>query len=164
MENIFRAEAELWNTSRNFMVQKSKRKWILSFQFYHKKGRKMSKKVWFLVLLLSFLGCKTKLPTSPDIPEVGLPVIDYFYAAPPQISVGEGSTLFWRVHGSGRFGIKPPLNIFIHWGYGESIKVGSAGTLEVYPKTTTIYKLTAYVGTGKSIRSATEFVTVSVGL
>lgn len=128
----------------------------------------MKKRVWLwlmcLVLLSSFVGCDAELPVSPDVHQAYLyfPVIDYFYAAPTQILFGEGSTLFWKAHVSGPFGIRPPLNVFIHWGYGQSIRVESVGAMEVYPKTTTIYKLTAYVGTGKSIRSATEFVTVSV--
>jgi hypothetical protein len=141
---------------------------VCPFFLSNKKGGTMKKRVWLwlmcLVLLSSFVGCDAELPVSPDVHQVYFPVIDYFHAAPTQILFGEGSTLFWKAHVSaaGPFDLPLPLNVFIHWGYGESIKVESVGVTEVYPKTTTIYHLTAYVGTGKSIRSATEFVTVSV--
>ncbi len=120
----------------------------------------MSKKAWLLCLFFMLPSCKSELPVSPDVHQVGLPVIDYFYANPSQILAGEGSTLFWKVSTLGPF--HPPLKIFIHWGYGQSVRVLSVGTMEVYPRTTIIYKLTAYVGTGTSINSVSERVTVSV--
>ena len=108
---------------------------------------------WFLIvgivfglILGSFLGCK--LPTST---EVGVPVISYFRATPSQITIGEFSTLSWDVRA---IGLTPPdiLTVVIHFEIGipEGITVESAGTLEVYPRETTVYKLTASAG-GNSV-------------
>lgn len=129
----------------------------------------MTKKVWLwlacLVLLLSFLGCEAELPTSPDIPEVGFPIISYFRATSSQISAGECSILSWNVHVSG-LASHHTLKVVIHCEGGISaydsgvMEVERAGTMEVCPKVTTIYTLTAYVVSN----SVSEFVIVSIGL
>ena len=117
----------------------------------------MIKRVWLwlacLVLLLSFLGCKAELPTSP---EVGFPVID-FYATPAQISVGECSVLSWSVYMPG-FASNQTLRVFIRWGYIMSTEVERTGTLKMYPTVTTVYILVAVVGN----KSATVSIKVDV--
>jgi len=127
----------------------------------------MTKKVWLwlacLVLLLSFLGCEVELPTSPDIPEGGFPIISYFCATPSQISAGEYSILSWNVHVSG-LASHHTLKVIIHCEDGISaydsgvMEVERAGTMEVCPKVTTIYTLTAYVVSN----SVSEFVIVTI--
>lgn len=118
----------------------------------------MRKKTWlwlaYLVLFLSFVGCDTKLPTSPDFE--ALPVINYFHATPPQISVGEPSILSWSVHVAG-FAAQHTLRVSIS--NSETIEVAGVGTMNVHPKVTTVYKLTASIG-GNSV---SEFVTIFVG-
>lgn len=119
----------------------------------------MKKRIWLglltcLVLFLSFMGCDSKLPTSPDF-EV-LPVINYFHATPSQISVGEHSTLSWSVHVAG-FTMHHILKVSIS--NSETIEVAGVGTMNVYPKITTVYKLIANIG-GNSV---SEFVTIFVG-
>ena len=121
----------------------------------------MTKKVWLwltcLVLLLSFLGCD--LPTSPDV--AGVPVMNYFRATPSQISVGESSILSWGVHVAG-LTAHHTLTVVIYFEIGipEGITVERVGTMEVSPKGTTTYTLTASVGSN----SVSKPVTVFVGL
>jgi len=125
----------------------------------------MTKKVWLwlacLVLLLSFLGCEAELPTSPDIPEAGFPIISSFRATPSQILTGECSILSWNVHVSGLTS-HHTLKVVIFTGIYDSgvMEIERTGTMEVCPKTTTIYTLTAYVGSN----SVSESITVSIGL
>ena len=121
----------------------------------------MIKKVWFLVLLLSFLGCKAELPTSPDIPEVGFPAILYFNATP--VSVGGCSTLSWNAHVVG-LTLHRTLQVFLFCEDGAHayepgvVPVESVGTREVCPRATTVYTLVAKIGDN----SVSEFVVVSV--
>ena len=129
----------------------------------------MNKKVWlwlaFLILLLSFLGCEAELPTSPDIPEAGFPIISYFRATPSQILTGECSILSWNVHVSG-LASHHTLRVVIHFfeigipeGLPEGLPVERRGTLVVHPEETTVYKLTASIG-GNSV---SKEIAVSVG-
>lgn len=113
----------------------------------------MIKKGWFLVLLLSFLGCEAGLPTSP---EVGVPVISYFRATPSTITVGEVSMLSWNVHVAG-LAAHHTLTVVIYFEIGipEGLPVERTGTLEVHPKATTVYKLTASAG-GNSVSKSVE--------
>jgi hypothetical protein len=120
----------------------------------------MTKKVWLwlacLVLLLSFLGCEAELPTSPDIPEVGFPIISYFRATSSQISAGEYSILSWNVHVSGLTS-HHTLKVVIYFeiGISEGMSVGRVGTLDVHPEVTTVYTLTADVGGNSVSKSVT---------
>ena len=125
----------------------------------------MTKKVWLwlacLILILSFLGCEIESPTSPDIPEAGFPIISYFRATPSQILTGECSILSWNVHVSGLTS-HHTLKVVIFTGTYDSgfMEVEREGTMEVCPKTTTMYTLTAYIGSN----SVSESVIVSIGL
>lgn len=117
----------------------------------------MIKKVWLwltcLILFLSFLGCDAALPTSV---KGGVPVINSFYAVPPQISTGESSMLSWNVHVAG-FTAHHTLRVFLLWD-NENVEVERGGVLEVYPKVITIYTLTADVGSSSVSKSVTVFV------
>jgi len=121
----------------------------------------MNKKVWlwlaFLILLLSFLGCEAELPTSPDIPEAGFPIISYFRATPSQILTGECSILSWNIHVSG-LASHHTLRVVLRWEF-EEVEVNEAGTMEVHPDRNTVYTLTADVG-GNSV---SKKIAVSVG-
>jgi len=96
--------------------------------------------LWFLCLffLLYVLGCKES-PTTPNIPELIKPTIEYFTATPGSIILGDSSTLSWSVTNA--------TTISINQGIGV---VSAAGTIDVSPGATTIYALTADNSDGRS--------------
>jgi len=97
-----------------------------------------------LVLLLSVFACKKKTPTQPEVPELILPVIDYFDANPESIKWGESSTLSWNV--------KNATNIVIDHGIGT---VNATGTTIVNPEETITYTLTATNNDGQVQKNRT---------
>jgi len=113
---------------------------------YFNKGDKMIKKLLLcflcLFLFLSIPGCKKKLPTSPDIPEIILPSI-LLIATPTSIMLDSFSTLSWITENA--------TNVTIDQGVGT---VSATGTMEVSPSETTTYTLTATNSTGQGTKSA----------
>lgn len=95
-----------------------------------------------LSLFLSIPFCKKKLPTSPDIPEVILPSIEYFNANPESINRGESSTLSWSVSNATTITIDQGIE-----------SVSAKGTTEVSPEDTTTYTLTAKNNDGQKTKS-----------
>ncbi len=78
------------------------------------------------------------------------PMIKTFRAVPPEIGVGESSTLSWEVENASR--------VILTNGVSNA-QVDSSGSQVVTPPATTTYTLTAYNSTGES---ATASVTVTV--
>jgi len=107
-----------------------------------KKQRILNLCVWVLAFLsLVFLfSCKGS-PTSPDIPQKNLPVINSFTASPAEISYLESSTLSWSVSNA--------TTVEINQGIGT---VESSGSKEVTPAETTVYKLTATNSDGQTTK------------
>ena len=95
-------------------------------------------------LFLSIPGCKKKLPTTPDIPAVLKPTIEYFYADPASIKLGNSTTLHWS--------IKDATNVMIDQGIGA---VSPQGEQSVTPGVTTTYTLTAINSDGQISKSCT---------
>jgi len=91
-----------------------------------------------LFLLLSVFSCKKKTPTEPVVPDLILPVIEYFNASPESMLLGSSSTLSWST--------KNATNIMINQGIGT---VSVTGTTEVSPSETTTYTLTAINSDGR---------------
>jgi predicted secreted protein len=96
----------------------------------------------FLVLALSLLlvACTT--------PQVVPPTVNYFYASPASIFLGDSCTLSWTVTGADMVTIEP--------GVGA---VPASGSCTVSPDATIVYELTA--NTGSLATSADTTVTVS---
>lgn len=103
-----------------------------------------------LSLFLSISGCK-KTPTTPDIPAIILPSIEYFTASPESINWGESSTLSWSVTNA--------TTITIDQGIGT---VSAKATTEVSPEETTTYTLTAKNNDGQKTQACTIEVIVTV--
>lgn len=99
-----------------------------------------------IVCLVFISGCKKNLPTSPDIPESGLPTIIHFTASPDSIEFESGALviLSWNVSHA--------INVLIDQGIGT---VSPIGTIEVSPEETTIYTLTAKSIDGEKTASVT---------
>jgi len=95
-----------------------------------------------LFLFLSVFSCKKKTPTEPVIPELILPVIEYFNASPESMLLGSSSTLSWNT--------KNATNVTIDQGVGT---VPATGTTEVSPEETTTYTLTATNSDGQRTSS-----------
>jgi len=107
-----------------------------------------------ILLICFFTLSYCKSPMSPDIPEELLsPVIKYFKANPGQVSYGESSMLSWNTINASKVvifcddGIDP-------FAPGIAV-VGKKGTLEAWPKRTTIYTLVAS-GAGGRITALTK--------
>jgi len=96
-----------------------------------------------LSLLLSIPGCK-KTPTTPDIPKVVLPTIEYFLATPESIKLDGLSVLSWNT--------KNATNVMIDQGVGT---VAATGSQSVSPEATTVYTLTAINSDGQKTKSCT---------
>lgn len=94
-----------------------------------------------LSLFLSIPGCK-KTPTTPDIPAVVLPSIQYFNANPESIMLDSSSTLSWSTTNA--------TNVMIDQGIGT---VSQTGMMEVSPEDTTTYTLTAINSDGQRTQS-----------
>lgn len=107
----------------------------------------IKKTVLFLLcmtLFLSIPGCKKKLPTTPDIqPLLVLPTIAYFTANPGTIKLNESSTLSWSTTNA--------TNVWIDRGVGP---VAAIGTVEVSPRDSIIYTLSATNDDGSQTRTA----------
>jgi len=104
-------------------------------------------------LFLTMPGCKKKLPTSPDIPdipEVILPTIEYFTANPVSIAYGWTSELSWSTTNA--------TSATIDQGIGN---VPTTGTRIVGPTETKTYVLTVKNNDGQKTASCT--VTVEEG-
>jgi len=95
-----------------------------------------------LSLFLSIPGCKKKLPTTPDIPTIILPTIEYFNASPESIMLDSSSTLSWSTTNA--------TTVTIDQGIGG---VSATGTKEVSPSETTTYTLTAKNSDGQKSQS-----------
>ena len=102
-----------------------------------------------LSLLLSISACK-KSPTTPDIPALILPSIEYFNANPGSIEFGSDSpvTLSWSVTNA--------TTVTVDQGIGT---VSATGTTVVNPEETTTYTLTATNSDGQRTASCTVEVT-----
>lgn len=102
-----------------------------------------------LSLLLSISACK-KSPTTPDIPALILPSIEYFNANPESIEFISDSlvTLSWSTTNT--------TTVTIDQGIGT---VSATGTTEVSPEETTTYILTAKNNDGQRTASCTVEVT-----
>lgn len=100
-----------------------------------------------LSLFLSIPGCKKELPTSPDIPALILPVIEYFNASPSSIKKGDYSTLSWSTLNA--------TSVSISSGIGT---VSAVGTMDVYPDESTTYTLTAKNNDGTKTSSCTVLI------
>lgn len=112
--------------------------------------KKMLLVVLCFTLFLPISGCKKKLPTQPDIPELILPTIVYFTANPESIEFESDSpvTLSWNTTNA--------TNVTINHGVGT---VSDTGTTVVNPEETTTYTLTAINSDGQRTASCTVQVT-----
>jgi len=99
-----------------------------------------------LSLFLSIPGCK-KTPTTPDIPALFLPTIEYFIAIPEIIMLGGSSIITWSTTNA--------TTVTIDQGIGT---VSATGTVEVSPVSTITYTLTAKNSDGQK----TSFCMVGV--
>ena len=117
----------------------------------------MKIKILSLILICFFVFAYCESPESPEPPEEPLlPVIEYFNADQTQISSGESSTLSWST-------INAAQVLLFCWDNGQHnaptvYVVEKAGTREVKPDKTTIYRLTAYNNGNYEL----EYVTVEV--
>jgi predicted secreted protein len=93
-----------------------------------------------LFLLLIVCACAA--------PEAVPPTVNYFYATPASISQGNSCTLYWAVTGADMVTIEPGLGT-----------VPASGSRTVSPSATTLYELTANIGSVAT--SADTMVTVS---
>jgi len=115
------------------------------------------KKICIIFVLAIFLvlgalpGCKKKLPTSPDIPDLSLR-INYFTATPESVFQGEVSVLSWSV--------KNAINVTIDQGIGA---VSEVDTMEVSPEETITYTLTAINKDVTGLKTASVTVVVTLG-
>jgi len=94
-------------------------------------------------LFLSIPCCK-KSPTTPDVPVLVLPTIEYFNANPESIKWGESSTLSWSVTNA--------TTVTIDQGIGT---VSAKDTKQVTPGETITYNLTAKNNDGQKSQSCT---------
>jgi len=94
-------------------------------------------------LFLSIPYCK-KTPTTPDIPAIILPTIEYFNANPASIKLEESSTLSWSTTNATAISISPGIG-----------NVAATSTADVSPEDTTIYTLTATNSDGTRTASCT---------
>jgi len=101
--------------------------------------------LWFIYLFLFLLipGCKEN-PTTPNVPELIKPTIEYFTAMPDSIILGESTTLSWSVTNATAISINQGIGV-----------VSATGTIDVSPGATTIYALTADNSDGRSSLSCT---------
>lgn len=102
----------------------------------------MKKLIVLFALFLLFIGCSSEgeVPTIPDIKEILSPRIEYFFASPPQINVGDTSQLSWSVENATVVSV------------AQISPAELAGTIEVAPVETTTYTLIARNDTGESSR------------
>lgn len=95
-----------------------------------------------ICLFFTFPSCKGT-PTTPDIPAIILPNIEYFNANPESIEFeGSFSTLSWSVTNG--------ITVTIDQGIGT---VSATDTIEVSPEETTTYTLTAENNDGQRTAS-----------
>jgi len=99
-------------------------------------------------LFLSVPGCKKKLPSSPDIPELILPTIAYFTANPTSVMYSASSLLSWSVSNA--------TSISIDHGIGNVEATGTRNVLGI--QETKTFTLTATNANGVK----TAFCTVEV--
>lgn len=98
-----------------------------------------------LSLFLSISVCKKKeTPTSPIVPELILPTIEYFTANPTSIMLDTPSVLSWSTQNA--------TNVMIDHGVGT---VALTGTVMISPLETTVYTLTAINSDGQVTASCT---------
>jgi len=95
-------------------------------------------------MLLAMPGCKKKLPTQPDIPEVLKPLINYFLVLDFSIKLGDSTTLSWDTYGATTINISPGIG-----------NVSAKGEMQISPEETTTYTLTATNSAGSATRTCT---------
>ena len=92
-------------------------------------------------------GCKKKLPTEPDIPEITLPTIQSFTANPTSVMLQQYSLLTWYTEDATSARIDPDVGT-----------VDVNASVKVYPSESTTYTLTV----SNSAGSATRYCSVEI--
>ena len=87
------------------------------------------------------------MPTSPDIPDLIPPTINYFLTLQSSIKLGDSTTLYWDTFAATTISISPGIG-----------NVSAKGEMQISPEETTTYTLTATNNAGSKTSSCTVIV------